>query len=59
MSPVDSVDKFMQRHFDQELSELKDKLLAMASHAETAVRSAVQAIVERNDDLAQEVIVDD
>jgi len=49
----------MQRQFDQELSELRDKLLAMASHAETSVQAAVRALTERNDDLAQEVISDD
>ena len=49
----------MQRHFDQELSELKDKLLAMASHAEAAVQNAVRSLTERNDELAQQVIEDD
>src|SRR5688572_15114982 len=49
----------MLRHFDQELSELKEKLLAMASRAESSVQTAVQALMERNDDLAQQVIVDD
>ena len=49
----------MLRQFDQELSELRDKLLAMASHAETSVQTAVRALTERNDDLAQEVIADD
>jgi len=49
----------MLRQFDQELSELRDKLLAMASHAETSVQTAVRALTERNDDLAQEVISDD
>jgi phosphate transport system protein len=45
----------MPRHFDQELGELKEKLLAMASRAESSVQSAVQALTERNDDLAQQV----
>lgn len=49
----------MIRQFDQELSELKEKLLAMASHAETSVQAAVRALTERNDDLAQEVISND
>jgi phosphate transport system protein len=49
----------MQRHFDQELTELKEKLLAMASRAESSVQTAVRAVTERNDDLAQEVIADD
>jgi phosphate transport system protein len=43
------------QHLDQELSALKDKLLAMASNAESAVVNSVKALVERNDDLAREV----
>ncbi len=35
-----------------ELSGLKQKLLTMASHAESAVNDAVRALVERNYDLA-------
>jgi phosphate transport system protein len=49
----------MQRHFDQELSELKDRLLAMASHAETSVQTAVRALTDRNDELAQQVKTED
>jgi phosphate transport system protein len=45
----------MHRHFDQEISDLKDKLLLMGSHAETAVTKAIRSLVERNDDLAREV----
>lgn len=39
----------MQTHFETELSALKQQLLTMASHAETAVRQAVEAVVARND----------
>ncbi len=46
-------------HFDQELAALKDKLLTMASHAETSVRNAVQALTERDYDLGQRVRDDD
>ena len=49
----------MARQFDQELSELRDKLLAMASHAESSVQNAVRALTERNDELAQQVIEQD
>jgi phosphate transport system protein len=49
----------MARQFDQELSELRDKLLAMASHAESSVQNAVRALTERNDELAQQVIGQD
>ena len=46
-------------HYAEELAKLKDSLLAMASHAETAVSRAMRALVERDDALAQAVIDDD
>jgi phosphate transport system protein len=46
-------------HFTEEMSKLKDTLLAMASHAESSVALAMRALVERNDALAQQVIDDD
>lgn len=49
----------MQTHFEHELADLKNKLLTMASHAETAVTSAIKALVERDDALAQKVDEDD
>jgi phosphate transport system protein len=45
----------MEHHFDIELNELKQKLLAMASHAETAVNEAMRALVERDYELALRV----
>src|SRR5438876_8317601 len=45
----------MEHHFDLELNELKQKLLAMASHAEAAVNEAMRALVERDYDLALQV----
>lgn len=42
-------------HYETELSALKQKLLLMASHAETAVNQAVRGLVERNPDLCQAV----
>src|SRR5580765_397022 len=42
-------------HFENELGGLKQKLLTMASHAETAVRLAVEALVQRDDGLAERV----
>lgn len=45
----------MERHFDQELNALKEKLLTMASHAEAAVNQALQALVNRDLDLALHV----
>ncbi len=45
----------MQRHFDQDLLVLREKLLTMASHAEQSVNLAIKALVERDDDLARQV----
>ena len=49
----------METHFERELDSLKQKLLLMASHAETAVNRAVEALVTRNHDLAVQVNEDD
>ena len=46
-------------HYAEELSKLKDNLLAMASHAETSVSRAMRALVERDDALARKVETDD
>lgn len=46
-------------HFTEEMSKLKETLLAMASHAESSVARAMRALVERDDALAQQVIDDD
>lgn len=46
-------------HFTEELSKLKETLLAMSSHAESAVARAMRALVERDDAIAQQVIDDD
>lgn len=45
----------MEHHIDMELGELKQKLLTMASHAETAVNEAMRALSERDYDLALRV----
>ena len=50
---------WLMQPFDQELSELKEKLLTMASHAELGVRRAVEALVKRDYDLALVVQADD
>lgn len=49
----------MTIHFEQELVELKEKLLTMASHAEGSVTRAVKALVDRDDELARRVMEDD
>lgn len=46
-------------HFEQELSVLTNALLAMASHAESSVRQAVDAVVNRDYDLALRVRTND
>jgi len=43
----------MERHFEQELEELKGRLLWMGSLAERAVHQSVQAILESNEMLTQ------
>ena len=49
----------MEHHFDTALDVLKQKLLTMASHAETAVNQALQAFSQRDLDLALRVKDDD
>ncbi len=49
----------MERHFDHDLNELRQRLLTMASHAETAVNRAIEALTTRNYDLALQVKQDD
>jgi phosphate transport system protein len=46
-------------HYAQDLNGLKERLLTMAGHAENAVRRAVKALSERDDDLARAVQQDD
>jgi len=45
----------MQRHFDEQLQELKERLLAMGGLAETMIAKSVKALVERGEGLVQEV----
>ena len=46
-------------HYAEEMTHLKESLLAMASHAESAVVHAMRALVERDDALARQVQADD
>jgi phosphate transport system protein len=46
-------------HYAEELTKLKESLLSMASHAESAVTRAMRALVERDDAMAQKVEDDD
>ncbi|MBI5074255.1 MAG: phosphate signaling complex protein PhoU [Nitrospirae bacterium] len=45
--------------FDEELQHLKEKLLKMGSLVEDAIKSSIQALVERDNALAQKVIDND
>jgi phosphate transport system protein len=49
----------MDNHFDIGLEELRQKLLLMASRAESAVNESVQALMQRNHMLAMKVRADD
>ncbi len=44
------------RHFEQELERLKSKLLEMSALVENAVYRSVQGVVEKNEELAQQVL---
>jgi phosphate transport system protein len=44
------------RHFEQELEKLKSKLLEMSALVESAIYRSVQGVVEKNEDLAQQVL---
>ena len=46
----------MERHFEHELEELKQRLLWMASLAERAVHQALQSVFEKDEALANRVL---
>ncbi len=46
----------MQRHFDQDLAHLKRQLLRMGGLVESQIQQALQALVDRDSDLAASVI---
>ena len=46
-------------HFESDIGGLRERLLAMASHAATSVRTAMRALLERDDDLSARVEEDD
>jgi phosphate transport system protein len=49
----------VQRHFDRELSLVKEKLLSMASLAESMIFKAIKSLVERDESLFEEVDSDE
>jgi len=44
------------RHFEQELEQLKGKLLEMSALVESAIYRSVQGVVDKNQELAEQVI---
>ncbi|OHE82435.1 MAG: phosphate transport system regulatory protein PhoU [Verrucomicrobia bacterium GWF2_62_7] len=49
----------MELHFDQELAQLKEKLLFMSSLTEQSVAQSLKAMIQRDDALAKKVDADD
>jgi len=49
----------MTHAFETELNQLSERLLTMASQAAKALTTAVKALVDRDDDLARQVVEDD
>lgn len=49
----------MQRHFDEELKQLKDKLFKMGLLAEESIRKSVDSLIKRDSKLAKEVMDED
>ncbi len=45
----------MNRHFDEELGELKERLLYMASVVESMINYAIKSLVDRKEELIKEV----
>ena len=45
----------MERHFEKDLNELKERLLWMGSLAERAVHQAVHAVLDSDEQLARSV----
>lgn len=49
----------MQRHFDEELKQLKERLFKMGLLVEEAIRKSVRSLIERDSKLAEAVIEGD
>ena len=49
----------MERHFDQELKELNKEILKMGCYAEEAIHKSVEALKNRDKELARSVIAND
>jgi phosphate transport system protein len=49
----------MHRHFDDDITDLKEAILRMGAMVEDAISQSIRALLERNVDLAAEVIARD
>jgi phosphate transport system protein len=49
----------MQRHFDEQIAQLKHELLSMSGRAEEIIRKALESLMSRDTVLADEVFEDD
>jgi len=49
----------MQRHFDRDLEDIKDLLLRMGAMVEDAINQSIRALLDRDTNLAEEVIARD
>lgn len=49
----------MLRHFDEELTQLKDKLFKMGLLVEDAIRKSIESLIKRDSKLAQQVMEGD
>jgi phosphate transport system protein len=49
----------MVRHFEEELTRLKEKILKMGALVEAQIASSIKALVERDTDLARQTIQND
>lgn len=45
----------MQRHFDQQMQDLLERLVLMGRLAESMIQTAMRALIERNESLGEEV----
>ncbi len=49
----------MQRHFDRDIEEIKDLLLRMGAMVEDAMSQSIRALLDRDTDMAEQVIAHD
>jgi phosphate transport system protein len=49
----------MERHFEQELGTLKERLLLMGSLAESMIHDALEGLVDRNGDILKDVFANE